>query len=171
VVLGLGLLAWMIVGGGSGTGAGPGAGVTNNFPADTQYGSTPSNTTSPTQTAALNTSFLNDPETVKDPQNSGYYYLGYHATREGFPDPAATDHPPYLISYIASTQYFNVTILQEPLKAVREQAEAYLKQKTGLSNDEMCGLHYGVYVINDANSAYAGRNLGFSFCQGAVQFP
>lgn len=112
---------------------------------------------------------INDPATVKDPVNPGYYYLGYH-TYEGVPDSTATDNPPYVILYIEATHYFNITLLKEPIGTVREEAEQYLMTHLGISQDQMCQLNYTIGVPNFVNSQFA-EELGFSFCPGATLLP
>ena len=114
--------------------------------------------------------FLSDPMTVKDPINPGYYYLGYHMY-EGVPDATATDNPPYVIEYISMTYYFNVALLQEPIGTTRAEAEKYLIERLGISQDQMCQLNYMVSVSARINSRYTSRNLGFSFCPGATVLP
>jgi hypothetical protein len=108
--------------------------------------------------------FLADPKTVADPVNTGYYYLGNNTFQD------QTDVP-YMIEYIASTQYFNIEILQEPLGKTRKDAEQYLLSKLGISESQLCSLDYMLSVPNSVSSLYAGTNLGFSFCPGAVQLP
>ncbi len=114
--------------------------------------------------------FIADPATVKDPINSGYYYLGYHVN-EGVPDPTATDNPPYVITYFSTTQYFNIALFQEPIGTVREEMEQYLMAHLGISQDQMCHLNYMVSVPYYVNSFYTGKTLGFSFCPGATVLP
>lgn len=114
--------------------------------------------------------FMTDPVTVKDPINPGYYYLGYHSY-EGVPDPTATATPPYVIEYIASTQYFNIALLQEPIGEERGEAEQYLMAHLGIPQNQMCQLNYTISVPDRVNSQYAGKNLGFSFCPGATVLP
>ena len=100
--------------------------------------------------------------------NPGYYYLGYHYAN-GTSDPTASNDPPYLIEYISTTQYFNISLLHEPLGQIRQQAEQYLMAHTGLTQNQMCQIKYMVSVPSSVNQVYAGTNLGFSFCPGAVQ--
>lgn len=114
--------------------------------------------------------FLSDPTTIKDPINPGYYYLGYHVN-EGIPDPTATENPPYIIMYISATNYFNIGLFQEPIGPIRAAAEQYLLTRLGISQAEMCQLDYMVSVPDRVNSQFAGKNLGFSFCPGAVLLP
>lgn len=114
--------------------------------------------------------FTNDPSTVKDPVNPDYYYLGYHVN-EGVPDPTATDNPPYVITYISTTHYFNIALLQEPIGIVREKAQQYLMAHLGITQSQMCQLDYMVSVPWRVNQIYSGKNLGFSFCPGATVLP
>lgn len=114
--------------------------------------------------------FINDPVTVKDPINSGYYYIGYHMN-EGVLDPTATDNPPYIIAYISATQYFNITLLQESIGAVRAEAEQYLMTRLSISQSQMCQLNYMVSVPWSVNQQFSGESLGFSFCTGATLLP
>lgn len=114
--------------------------------------------------------FIADPETVQDPSNAGYYYLGYH-TYAGTQDVTATVAPPYVITYLSATQYFNIALLQEPIGPVREEMQQYLMGHLDISQDQMCKLKYMVSVPDRVNSQYSGMNLGFSFCPGAVVLP
>lgn len=114
--------------------------------------------------------FMADPATVQDRINAGYYYLGYH-TSVGVSDPSATENPPYVITYIAATQYFNIALLQEPIGPVREEMQQYLMDHLGIPQSQMCELKYMVSVPNRVNSQFSGRNLGFSFCPGATPLP
>ena len=113
---------------------------------------------------------LADPAVVKDPINSGYYYIGYHVN-EGVPDTTATNNPPYVITYIGATQYFNIALLQEPIGTVREEMEQYLMTHLGIPQSQMCRLNYMVSVPDYINSFYSGKNLGFSFCPDATVLP
>lgn len=108
--------------------------------------------------------------TVPDPLTKGYYYLGYHVY-EGVPDTTVTTDPPYIITYMSGTQFFNVSLLQEPLGTVRQMAEQYLLARLGVSPKELCRIKYTVGVPWRVSQVYASRNLGFSFCPGATQLP
>lgn len=114
--------------------------------------------------------FMKDPATVKDSSNTGYYYLGYH-TSQGASDTTAVNDPPYVITYIDATKYFNIAILQEPIGPVRAAAEQYLLAHLGISEQQMCQLNYMVSVPDRVNSQFSSINLGFSFCPGATLLP
>lgn len=118
-----------------------------------------------TTSSAGQNSFLNNPDTKQDPYDSMTYYLGNQ------PLPDHSSNPPYLISYNTQTGYFNVTLFQEPIGELRRQAEQYLQQRLGLSQEQMCSLKYVVGVPDFINTQYSDTNLGFSFCPGAVQLP
>ncbi len=106
--------------------------------------------------------FKNDPATLSDKNNPGQYILAGGRT----PSPLTT---PFSILYIDSIQNFNITLLREPIGDIRLQAEQLLLQRLGISQEKMCGLRYSVGVPESVNSFYAGKNLGFSFCPGAVK--
>jgi len=110
--------------------------------------------------------FLHEPTTGEYP-NKGYFYLGYHTGT----DTTATINPPYLIEYIAATQYFDIELLKEPIGAARSAAEQFLTASLGISQDQMCELNYTVSVPSRVNSQFASKNLGFSFCPGATALP
>lgn len=102
---------------------------------------------------------------VKDTVNPGYSYLSGGSTQGVVKD------TPYAITYIAAQQSFTITLLKEPLGMVRQQAEQDLMHQLGITQDQMCQLNYIVLEPYDLNPLYAGKNLGFSFCPGAVQLP
>jgi len=114
-------------------------------------------------TVAVN-DFKDDPATVKDPNNAGYYYLA------GGASPALT-HPPYQIFYTDSDLSFTITLYKEPIGQYRKQAEQELMQKLGTNETIMCNLNYTVATVNGLEPAYDGVNLGFSFCPGATVLP
>lgn len=105
--------------------------------------------------------FLARADTKEDPDNNGYYILGYQPNQSA----------PYLISYIAGTTFFNIALLQEPIGSSRLKVEAYLTEILGLSRDELCSLNYSVSVPNSVSSNYSGMNLGFSSCPGSIKLP
>jgi hypothetical protein len=114
---------------------------------------------------------MEDPDLAKDPLNPGYYYLGYHTNQGSSTDPTATTTPPYIIEYIASTHYFNIALLQEPIGMTREAMQRYLMAHLGMSQDQMCKLDYMVSVPAAVNEHFSGMNVGFSFCPKATILP
>ena len=77
----------------------------------------------------------------------------------------------YQVLYFPQDSYFLLTIFAEPIGPNRLSAEAELRSRLKLSNDELCALNADVFVTADANETYAGTNLGLSFCPGAVPLP
>ncbi len=110
--------------------------------------------------------FLTSPDTYPDPMNPGYYSLGYSVNQ---PDSIST--PPFLIEYQSTTKFFAIALLREPIGPTRTRVEQYLEQHLGLSQNNLCNLNYTLSVPNSVNEQYAGQNLGFSFCPGAVVLP
>lgn len=113
--------------------------------------------------------FLKDSETVVDPQNTGYYYLGNHYPFE-VDENTIIEQPEYIILYIAETQFFNVALLKEPISTSRKNAEQYLLEHLGVSKEQLCQLDYMVSVPYTVNEFYTSQSLGFSFCQGSILF-
>jgi hypothetical protein len=134
----------------------------------------PSGPTRPIKTndnGSLNvTEFLSDADVAKDLYNTQYYYLGYREAI-GMADSTGTENPPYTITYNSSTDYFNITLLTEPVGKTRAVAEQYLQSKLHIPNDQMCRLKYAVSVPNRVNTVYSSINLGFSYCRGATMLP
>lgn len=110
---------------------------------------------------------LQDPALKEDPYNKGHYYLG------NYWDPSVPNAPvpQFTIEYIAGTQFFNIALLQEPIKTARLAAEQYLMQHLGINPAEMCRIRYTITTPVSVNQIYAGENFGFSYCPGASQLP
>jgi hypothetical protein len=108
--------------------------------------------------------FLADPRTVADPLNPETFMLGNQI------DPFSSEAPqiPYVIDFNQETQFFIISLLQEPIAASRQQAELFLLDYLGLTESELCSLQYSVTVPARVNGGFAGTELGFSFCPGAV---
>ena len=106
--------------------------------------------------------FRSDGITIPDPNNEGLYFVS------GGIDPTETGAA-YSIIYSDRDQQFTVTLLKEPIGETRITAEQELMQRLDMSEDVMCRMKYWVGVPYSYNEFYAGRNLGFSFCPGAVQ--
>ncbi|MES2202858.1 MAG: hypothetical protein V4474_00815 [Patescibacteria group bacterium] len=116
---------------------------------------------------SLRKDILKDPQTKEDSNNKGHYFVGNYI------NPAVNTSPtvPYVIEYIAATDYFNIALMQEPLGSARMQAEQYLMQHLGITQTEMCHLKYMVTTPAWVSTAYANTSLGFSFCPGATKLP
>jgi len=100
---------------------------------------------------------------VEDKNNRGVMYLAGE-DEEGF-----VEETPYVISFFSEDQSFTVSLFAQPINAIRRRAESDLLNQLGLSEGEACFLRYVVLVPFDIDKNYAGRNLGFSFCPGAVE--
>lgn len=96
----------------------------------------------------------------EDPYNEGHFYL----------QPINGDTT-YQIEYISATQFFNISLLVEPIGHTRLEAETYLKNILGISDSELCSIAYSVAVPNSVNTTYSGTNVGFSFCPNAIKLP
>lgn len=104
------------------------------------------------------------PDFTKENQPEGASdELGYQA--------AGSPEGDYQALYFPRDSYFLVTIFAEPIGENRRKAEAELRSQLGLSDETLCALIADVYVAAEANEAYSGMNLGFSFCPGAIALP
>lgn len=74
----------------------------------------------------------------------------------------------FSIVYNSNNDFFGIGLLAEPLAQSRAQAETHLLQLLGLSEEEACRLNYSVFVSVSVNPVYANKNLGLSFCPGAL---
>jgi hypothetical protein len=107
--------------------------------------------------------FTQDAGVVADPNIPGQYDIAGGVT--------PTSSTPYQIFYQTTDDYFGITLYHEPLSASRAAAENELLRILGVSKEALCTLSYVVAVGPGVNDAYAGKNLGFSFCPGATKLP
>ena len=89
---------------------------------------------------------------------------------------AGSETGDYLITYIMPDRFgsqaqFLVSLLTEPLGEARTEAERALAARLLLSEQELCALDVQVWTRTDVNDAYAGKDLGLSFCPGSTQLP
>ena len=77
----------------------------------------------------------------------------------------------YVISFFSEDDSFTISLFAQPIGATRKRAESELLSKLGIEQADACLLRYVVLVPFDVDKNYSGRNLGFSFCPGAVQLP
>lgn len=118
----------------------------------------------------LTTSDFLKTQAEEDSHNAGYYNLGPRP-EVTYSDDTRTIHTPFLITYIAATQYFNVVLLQEPIGRSRLVAQEFLLQSLGISAKDLCRLNYTVSTPTSVSQLYGGSSLGFSFCPGAIPLP
>lgn len=104
--------------------------------------------------------FTKDTDTKADPQNPGFYLVGQGS--------GAARDASFDITYIADTDFFNVSLMQAPIKDARRRAEIYLMSTLGLNEEEVCALRYSVAVPAFVDESYSGTDLRFSFCTDAV---
>lgn len=117
--------------------------------------------------------FIHNGVTGADPQNKGLYFV---AGSPGYcmPDgtcPGGASSTDFNVVYDSDLQFFTVTLLAEPIGQVRTATEQFMLQTLGVSQNDLCALHYYLGTIKGLNDAYADRNLGFSFCPGATVLP
>lgn len=70
------------------------------------------------------------------------------------------------IQYTSGDTSFQIILQGQHLGRGRHEAEHTLRTLTGLSNSALCTLRIAVGA--PAPSSYAGKELGLSFCPGAV---
>lgn len=99
------------------------------------------------------------PEDWQDRLEGGAYYLVGERYGEGLP---------YSIAFDPMTHLFAIVLLEEPLADTRKLAELDLLGRLGISQSDACYLRYFVTFPGEVNPVYAGKNLGFSFCAGAI---
>ena len=117
--------------------------------------------------------FLNNGITIEDPANKATYYLAGSsgACSSNGTCPIAGSSTDYTIVYYPIDGSFGVGLATEPLGAVRKEAEQYLMNTLGLSEQQMCSLKYTVMTTTYVSQQFGGENLGFSFCPNAVVLP
>lgn len=117
--------------------------------------------------------FIDNGVTTEDPANPGVYYL---AGSSGACDaqgncPSGYDAPRFEITYLESEGAFNIALTAEPLGQARREAEQFLMQTLGISQEAMCSLVYFLSTDSYMSASFGGMHLGFSFCPGAVSLP
>jgi len=76
----------------------------------------------------------------------------------------------YGIAY-GSDSTFIIALLTPPLSESRAAAEAAFKDFVPLPDSVLCSLAVTVQVTDTIESPYAGKNVGLSFCPGALALP
>src|SRR4051812_46110755 len=84
---------------------------------NTQPDSRPAITPGSTQTSTGRRDILKDPQTKADTNNKGHYFVGNSVDSAS----SAPPNVPYVIEYIAATDFFNIALMQEPLGSSRTQ--------------------------------------------------
>lgn len=104
------------------------------------------------------------PDFTKDTQPEG-------ASAENGYQVGGNDDDVFQILYYPNDAGFLISLLAEPIGENRLKAEAALRGKLQLPDAELCKLRVEVATSIHVNEAYAGQNLGLSFCAGAVRLP
>ena len=107
--------------------------------------------------------FLQNTDVTSDNNDPGNFFLGNR-----FPQNQSDPSPNYVILYSENSQFFNITLLSEPLSYARSEAETYLKSVLKIPDSEMCKLQYSLAVPDAVNQKYSGIDLKFSFCPGST---
>lgn len=117
--------------------------------------------------------FINNGVTEQDPINPSQYYLaGKNALCELERDcysGAPTDD--FDVVYFSDEEAFAIGLTAEPLGEARRSAEQFLMNTLGITEAEMCALNYFLTTDAGVSEQYAGADLGFSFCPGAIPLP
>lgn len=131
-----------------------------------------SNTSSSERTLALTTDdgkqvYVPDFTKEEQPEWAGPD-SGYNVSGNGTGSYAITFYPAETENGQAQ---FSIALLVEPLGESRHLAERALKERTGLSDSELCSLDVQVFTSIHVNETYAGYDLGLSMCPGATPLP
>ena len=78
--------------------------------------------------------------------------------------------PRYGITY-GSDSTFIIALLASPLSESRAAAEVAFKEFVPLPDSVLCALSVTVQVADTIDTQYAGKNVGLSFCPGALPLP
>ena len=78
---------------------------------------------------------------------------------------------PYYSIVYGSNSSILIFLLAEPLTTARARAEEKLKEFIPIPEDVLCSLKVSVKTTDTINPMYAGKELGLSFCPGAVALP
>lgn len=106
---------------------------------------------------------FNKPRVVAEESDVTYVYATQNAD-------GVEEDPRFGIVY-GSDSTFVVGLFQEPLGESRKRAEARLRALLPLPDDILCLLRISVIVPDTIGPMYRGRDLGLSFCPGAVFLP
>lgn len=104
-----------------------------------------------------------------------YYSLG--SLPYGVAPSLATESLPssvnrgYEILYFPDSKVFSIFLYAEPIGATRLRMQQDLEQRLSVSAAQLCNLVSYVRVSPLANVFYAGKNIGFSGCPGAMTLP
>lgn len=117
--------------------------------------------------------FIHNGVTIPDKVNEGHYLLagnlGYCISNPQECQAAPTDN--FTVYYNTISQSFTIELTKEPIGKSRLDMEQFMITALGIPAQQMCSLNYLISVTRYVNSQYTGKNLGFSFCPGAMVLP
>lgn len=117
--------------------------------------------------------FIGNGVTLPDTVNPGRYLLagnlGYCYPNTQPCEAAPAVH--YIVYFNAVTSAFTIALTGEPLGEARHSMETFLLSTLGITKEQMCNVDYSVNVTRYVSEQYTGKNLGFSFCPGAMVLP
>ncbi|MCL5667200.1 MAG: hypothetical protein M1383_05535 [Patescibacteria group bacterium] len=86
-------------------------------------------------------------------------------------DMVVKENSNYHILYFSKDQSFLITILAQPVRQSRQQAENAFLTLTGLDAAGACKLKVSLTVPNDVDQNLSGQEWGLSFCPNGKPFP
>ena len=75
-----------------------------------------------------------------------------------------------ILNYKIDKSFF-ITLLSQPLKQARANAEQALVSNLKITQDQACELNISVKTTKDIDPVYSGHELGLSFCPNFVILP
>ncbi len=123
--------------------------------------------------------FLADPDVLRivdEKTGVEVVYLGSWPLGEHPGDSASTTVPSsesrgFEVHYSEVEGTLSVFLYREPLGETRRSAAAYLAQKFGITETDLCRVVTDVRVSPYVNAVYAGKGIGLPHCRGSVVLP
>ncbi|MDB5264724.1 MAG: hypothetical protein JWN64_295 [Parcubacteria group bacterium] len=107
--------------------------------------------------------FTESKEPLQTPNGVYYQLYGPEYSTQGFT---------FSVQYGENDSEFLITLISEPLRDARSDAETYMRTLLKLTDAQLCALNTSVVVQADVNELYSEYdNLGLSFCEGSVNLP
>lgn len=82
-----------------------------------------------------------------------------------------TNTSSYSITYAGIDNSYHIVLYTTPLSEARQAAEAELLSILNIEKDAVCNLRIRVATPISVSAGYSDRDLGLSFCPGAVALP
>jgi hypothetical protein len=117
--------------------------------------------------------FINNGVTMPDAANAGRYMLAGNLDYclSNPQECQVTSATNYNVYYESKSMSFVIALTEEPIGQARLDMEQFMLATLGVLEQQLCSLNYYVGVTRYLNEQYSGKNLGFSFCPGAVILP